>query len=71
MPGGMTGFEVADQARVIRPALRVLLTTGYANGRFSRKGPDRTRHPMLRKPYNLKDLAKTLRELLDQGPRSI
>ena len=40
MPGGMTGFEVADQALVIRPALRVLLTTGYANGRFSRKGPD-------------------------------
>jgi two-component system CheB/CheR fusion protein len=71
MPGGMTGFEVADQARVIRPALRVLLTTGYANGRFSGKGPDRKRHPILRKPYNLKDLAKMLRELLDRDPLSI
>ena len=30
LPGGMTGRQLADQARQLRPDLLVLFTTGYA-----------------------------------------
>jgi len=65
MPGGMTGFEVADQALEINPALKVLLATGYASGGEMRSGEGRTKYPILRKPYGLRDLAAALRELLE------
>ncbi|MGO4910584.1 chemotaxis protein CheB [Pseudorhodobacter sp. W20_MBD10_FR17] len=62
MPGGLNGFEVADQALVINPALKVLLATGYANN--SAKAASNKYH-IVHKPYRLHDLAKALRELLD------
>ncbi|WP_168769505.1 chemotaxis protein CheB [Yoonia sediminilitoris] len=65
MPGGMTGFDVADKALKINPALKVLLATGYADGNEVVDGFARKRHPILRKPYSLNELAKTLRDLLD------
>jgi two-component system CheB/CheR fusion protein len=33
MPGGLSGREVASRAREIRPGVKVLLTSGYAEGR--------------------------------------
>jgi two-component system CheB/CheR fusion protein len=68
MPGGMTGFDVADQALALRPQLKILLATGYAKGAETEQGGSKAqRYPILRKPYNLVDLSKALRELLDQG----
>ena len=64
MPGGMTGFDVADQALEINPALKVLLATGYASGGEDAVKKARNRHPILRKPYTLRDLAKALRDEL-------
>ena len=66
MPGGMTGFEVADQALALRPDLKILLATGYAKGVEPRDvASSKTDHRILRKPYGMKELARTLRELLD------
>ena len=65
MPGGMTGFEVADQALEINPALKVLLSTGYASGGDERRGEGGARYRILGKPYSLHDLARTLREVLE------
>src|SRR5258708_15587039 len=31
MPGGMNGFELADLAKRLRPALQVMYLTGYVN----------------------------------------
>ena len=64
MPGGMTGDELAREARQRRPALKVLFTSGYAEpslaGReFSDTGS------WLKKPYTARELAIRLRELLD------
>ena len=59
MPG-MSGVELALQARVIRPNLPVLLATGYAdlpNGTT-------TDLPRLAKPYQQRDLAQQLARLL-------
>ena len=66
MPGGMTGFDVADQALALRPDLKILLATGYAKGVEPRdEASAKTDHRILRKPYGMKELARTLRELLD------
>ena len=65
MPGGMTGFDVADQALEINPKLKVLLATGYAKGAMTSRAEKATVHPILRKPYSLQELAQSLRDQLD------
>ncbi|MBW4709379.1 PAS domain S-box protein [Roseobacter sp. YSTF-M11] len=66
MPGGMTGFDVADQALSVNPGLKILLATGYAKGveTGNGNGSDQ-KHMILRKPYSLMNLSKALRSLLD------
>ena len=66
MPGGMTGFDVADQALALRPDLKILLATGYAKGVEPRDAAFAdSDYWILRKPYGMKELAGTLRELLE------
>ena len=65
MPGGMTGFDVAKQALVLRPAVKILLATGYAKGVEPNGGNSEADYPTLRKPYGLQELARTLREILN------
>ena len=62
MPGGLTGWELADRLREERPGLKVILTSGY--------GPDKagTIHPhshVLQKPFTLECLTETVRSCLD------
>jgi len=66
MPGGMTGFDVAARALSLRPDLKILLATGYAKGVEPRDAANaKAEYRVLRKPYGLQELARTLRELLD------
>lgn len=58
MPG-MTGLELAGQARSLRPDLLVLLTTGYADLPEGGHG-----YMRLEKPYREDELAGRLAELL-------
>ncbi len=64
MPGGLTGFDVANQALQINPDLKILLATGYASGWGAGHGQPGTDYPILRKPYGLSDLSSALRDLL-------
>ncbi|NKM88027.1 MULTISPECIES: hybrid sensor histidine kinase/response regulator [Rhizobium] len=65
MPGGLSGDEVAGEARKIRPELAVLFTSGYSE-------PSLATHEViagaqwLRKPYTARELATKIRELLDE-----
>jgi CheY-like chemotaxis protein len=58
MPG-MTGSELATRAAAARPALRVLLMTGYADAAAL---PDETL--VLRKPFAFAELAQAVRHAL-------
>ena len=69
MPGGMTGFDVAKQALALRPELKTLLATGYAKGVEPKKKGKGAEYRILRKPYGLQELARTLREILDANSR--
>ena len=70
MPG-VSGIEVAAAARKARPDLRVLLTSGFADG-FASATPIGVADAVLTKPYRRWDLARRVRGLLDdkQGPES-
>jgi two-component system, chemotaxis family, CheB/CheR fusion protein len=62
MPGGMTGYGVADAAVARRPGIRVMFVTGYApSGRAH--GQQRHPHaPMLNKPFSRKEFAAAVLE---------
>ncbi len=63
MPGGMNGAQLASRARLIRPGLKILLTSGYLGERGAGElaGQDL---PVLSKPYRRDELARTLRVVL-------
>ncbi|HEX7822584.1 MAG TPA: CHASE3 domain-containing protein [Sphingobium sp.] len=66
MPG-MTGRELVDKARVQRPDLRVLYTTGYTRNAIVHSGVvDHDVH-FLSKPFTIAALARKVREVLNQG----
>jgi PAS domain S-box-containing protein len=56
LPGGMTGLELADAARRLRPDLRVLFTSGYSED-LNAASADL---PILAKPYRKHALANLL-----------
>lgn len=64
MPG-MSGRELADRLRLIRPAMRVLFTSGYAPDVITHHGAlDEDLH-FLGKPYTIAELKAKVREVLD------
>jgi CheY-like chemotaxis protein len=62
MPGGMSGWELADQARRIRPSLPVLFTSGYALETLVEQGRAHAQAIVLTKPYRKVELAQRLRD---------
>lgn len=61
MPGGMNGGELAQHVRKLRPDLKMLFTSGYAEP----SAADKTAGSWLQKPYTARELALRLRKLLD------
>ncbi|MGE0718857.1 MAG: PAS domain S-box protein [Alphaproteobacteria bacterium] len=65
MPGGVNGWDLAEQARAARPGLRVLLTSGYALETLAVRGRMPAGTVILNKPYRRAELGRRLREMLD------
>ena len=61
MSGGVTGFELAERARALRPGLPVLLMSGYPAGTV-----EKYNFPILHKPYRREHLAKHIRAALGE-----
>ena len=68
MPGGMSGWELADQARRIRPGLPVLFTSGYALETLVEQGRAHAQSIVLTKPYRKSELAQRLRDAFAAAP---
>ena len=66
MSGGMTGIDLAREARRRRPELRVLFTSGYAHPAVVEGGMLTENAGWLAKPYSTDILASKLRGLLDR-----
>ena len=65
LPGGMTGAQVAAQARAFRPDLKVLFTTGYARNAIIHHGRLDKGVQLITKPFGSSDLAIRVRDVLD------
>ena len=66
MPGGMNGRQLADTARVQRPQLRVLFSSGYTEDAIFHHGQFDPGVLLLPKPYRRSDLARMIRRALNQ-----
>ena len=67
MPEGMTGIELADRVRTRWPSIRLILSSGFSGGELA--VPDELKNvPMLRKPYDVSDLARVVRATLAGRP---
>jgi len=60
MPHGMNGVELAQEARRLRPGLRVLLSSGYS---WPGLQPDQEA-VFIAKPYKIPELARRLETLI-------
>jgi PAS domain S-box-containing protein len=65
LPDGPNGFELAAQARTRQPRLKLLFTSGYAQGLASRKPPSLAGSFLLQKPFHRSELAHLVRRALD------
>jgi CheY-like chemotaxis protein len=67
MPGGMSGHEVAMRARQLKPGIKVLLTSGFAEALVHGDNLEREQLKVLRKPYHQAELVAILRQVLASG----
>jgi len=65
MPGGISGFDLAERVRAMRPGIRVLLTSGYALETLAARGRMVRDVVVMTKPYRKDDLAQKLREAVE------
>ena len=64
LPGGMLGTQLVQKLRERRPDLKVLLTSGCAGDAAAAVLAD-SKHDVLTKPYQLEELARRVRAVLD------
>jgi PAS domain S-box-containing protein len=64
MPGGMTGVELARHATELRPVLKILFTSGFAESALQGDQDGLAGRNFLSKPYRKQDLARRIREIL-------
>lgn len=70
MPGNLNGVALARLAQALRPDLKVLLTTGYAESSIERTDARGTAYDVIDKPYAMVDLLRKVRIVLE-GPNGI
>ena len=66
MPGGMSGLQLAKQARNSRPDIPVLLSSGYNEEFVSAKPAFGDNLPLIRKPFRRRKLGEAIANLLNQ-----
>jgi len=67
LPGGLNGRQLADAGRALRPDLRVLFITGYAEQMVFCNGRADPGMQVLTKPFTLESLAGHIRKLITGG----
>jgi CheY-like chemotaxis protein len=61
----VNGRKLADEARGLRPELKVLFTTGYTRNAVVHNGVLDAGVDMISKPFTVEELAAKIREVLD------
>ncbi len=66
LPNGMNGRQVADAARELRPDLKILFITGYAENAALNHGHLQPGMHVLTKPFAMDALANRIKELISE-----
>jgi two-component system, cell cycle sensor histidine kinase and response regulator CckA len=66
MPEGMTGLELIEQLRILKPGLKAIISSGYSSDIVQAGVPGKAGIGFLPKPYEMKTLATIVRECLDR-----
>jgi signal transduction histidine kinase/CheY-like chemotaxis protein len=64
LPGGMNGRQLADAGRALRPGMKVLFITGYAENAVVGNGQLEPGMHVLTKPFAVSGLATRIKELI-------
>ena len=65
LPGGMNGRQLVDRARIVKPGIKVLFTTGYARNAIVHDGRLDPGVQLLTKPFSQVELAAKIRDVID------
>ncbi len=68
LPGGINGRQLADAARLVRPGLKVLFITGYAQAGMAADGDLEPGMQVLTKPFPIQELATRVDQVIDGSP---
>ena len=66
LPGNMNGRQMADQARRVRPDLKVLFITGYAEQAVIGSGSLDANMHIMTKPFSVEGLAVKIKSLIER-----
>jgi signal transduction histidine kinase/CheY-like chemotaxis protein len=67
LPGGLNGRQVADAAQALRPELKVLFITGYAENAALNHGHVGPGMAVLTKPFAISELARRVERMLGRS----
>jgi PAS domain S-box-containing protein len=70
LPGGMNGRQVADACRSLRPELKVLFITGYAENALVGNGMLDHRMQVITKPFAMEIFINKVRDLIDLSDKA-
>ncbi len=65
MPGGMNGAELVQKARELRPALKIIYSSGFPAEALAERTMPLLDGPLLRKPYQRTDFAAVVRRVME------
>ena len=66
MPGGLSGRQLAEEARLLRPKLAILFTSGYTENAIVHQGRLEGGVHLLAKPYRRQELADKVRFVIEE-----
>ncbi|MGN8275800.1 response regulator [Pseudomonas sp. SMV71] len=64
LPGGISGVQIAEPAVKLRPDLKVIFISGYAQEVRDTDSPITRKAPILDKPFDLDELQKIMQKML-------
>jgi PAS domain S-box-containing protein len=70
MPGGITGAALAQRARILRPELKIVYTSGLPVDALAERKSLALNGPLLRKPYQRADVQAFLRRAMSKDTSS-
>jgi CheY-like chemotaxis protein len=66
MPGSLNVFDLADTLAAAKPAIKILLTSGFTGKMKQKDSVERWATKLLSKPYRDLELAEAIRKTLDE-----